>query len=474
MKNRLTLLSFFWYFVGVLFCLQTNIKSMMPPSPPMISPIPTMAPPSFPMPEMLGMMPPSDISEIPVPTQTAGAAMIPTPEMSPAAQVPEVSEPVGAETVSFPEAEIGAQGNWVKKREWLKESQKIVNEIQSLVTDIGQSRKMFQDKFVTVDGQLDSFYKQEGLSKGKIQVLLNDLEKYLEKKRKKEIEILKQQDKQRGVTGEFEIKLDLLEDDIRNRKIELEQLKLDMKSIEDLDKSLSERLKKLDEQINVAQDENIKARKLSNKIWYIIDDKKARLAFYELQGNILEKIKAIQNYVQQDLLNDFNNVMGVLTTQINKIKNEIKNLENKGLIIRDRAQRVEEIRLKQLEKMRAGKPVEVIEREEVSVEPSLLTKIYNFFVDLVAKPYSYIRELLGFKVREETVKVPALPFTVPVAEMEQPPAPPEVPMPPSAMPPVPSVSAPEMPPPPPVEMPTFPPPPVPTESEMMPPLPSPG
>jgi hypothetical protein len=440
------------------------------------------------MPMMAPPLPPVSMPEMPTISGTPGAAMIPPPPpgMPPTVAPPEEPElPPGAETVSFPETEIGIQGNWVKKREWLKESGKIINEVESLVTNVEQTRKTFQDKFISVDGQLDNFYKQEGVGRGKIQALFNDLEKYLEKKRKKEIEILRQQDKQRGVTGEYEIKLDLLEDDIRNRKMELEQLKLDMKSIEDLDKSLSERLKKLDEQINVAQEEAIKARKLNNKIWYIIDDKKARLAYYELKGNILERIRAIQNYVQQDLLNDFNNVMGVITTQINKVKDGIKNLEDKGLIIRDRAQRVEDIRLKELEKMRAGKPIEVVEKEEVEVELSLLTRIYNFFVDLVAKPYSYIRELFGIQAKEEPIKIPTMPAAVSITEIKPPPIPskketqemlpapqPEMGMPPPppgmGMPVAPPMSVPTMPPPPP-SLPTMP-----AAPGMMPPLPPPG
>ncbi len=349
---------------------------------------------------------------------------------------------LGADTEGYLEKEIGSQGNWVKKREWLKEAQKINDEIQDLVVVVQELRKSFFDKYSTIDNELDTFYKQEGFEQGKVQTLFDDLEKYLDKKRKKEMEVLKVRDQERGITGEYEIKLDMLEDEVKSQRTDLDQLKLDIKSISELDKSLDERLKKLDEQINVALEESAKARKLTNKIWYILDDKKARAIYYELKGNILEHVKGIQSYIQKDLTGNFDNVINVIRTQMGKVKSGIKSLENQGFIVKDRIQRVEELRLKKLEQLQSGKKEEQIEvEEEKEIQLSWTDKAYNFVVNVVARIYSWTRSFFGpqdeikktsvQKIEQKTVatmppvSAPELPVQMPSVSGIMPPAMPQ-------------------------------------------------
>ena len=343
--------------------------------------------------------------------------------LSPAFSADKQMPPVGPETVDLSEEQIGSQGNWIKKREWLKEAQKVNDQIQDLVVESQKSRRSYTDKYTEVDNELDTFYKNEGLEQGKIFELLNEVEKYLDKKRKKEIERLKKEGIERGITGEYEIKLDILDEEINARKRDLEQLRLDMKSIEDLDKSLSARLTKLDEQINIALQDAEKARKMSDEIWYIIDDKKARSIFYELKGNILPRIEAIKNYVQVDLLRDFGNVIEVIRTQITKVKEGIKVLESKELIIHDRAKRLEQIRLQELEQQQAEKAIseQVEEKKEKVVQVAWYEKPYNFVVDVVARIYNFFKKIFGEKEKEikktDTKVSPIVPAPVPpVAE----------------------------------------------------------
>ncbi|MBD3231261.1 hypothetical protein GF322_01230 [Candidatus Dependentiae bacterium] len=310
----------------------------------------------------------------------------------------------GADTEKYLEKEIGTQGNWVKKREWLKEAQKINDEIQNLAETIQKTKESFYGKFKNLDDELDKFYKQQGFEQGQLQTLFNDIEKYLEKKRNKEIEILKQRDRQRGITGEYEIKLDILEDEIRSQKMDLEQLQLDMNTIADLDKGLSERLKKLDEYIDMALKEASSARKLVNKIWYILDDKKARTVYYELKGNILEKMLGIQKYIQQDLLQNFDNIISSIRSQISRVTIMIDNLENKGFIIKDRARRVEEFKLKELERLREEKKEVEVKKPEKIEQISFIQKIYEFMVDIIAKTYVWFDNLFSYKKNEDAVR----------------------------------------------------------------------
>ena len=296
-------------------------------------------------------------------------------------------EPV-AETVDLSEEKIGTSGNWVKKREWVKESYLVNEEIQSSVSEIQKLREPFQNKFIKIDGELDSFYKQEGFKYSRVKVLFNGLNRYLDKKRKKEVKKLKS-----GVTGEEEIKIDILLENIKNSKNETEQLRLDIKSIDDLDKSLNDRLKKLDEYIKLSLDESLKSKEMIDEVWYIIDDLKARDIFYQLKGDSLEKINAIKRYLTGTFSTDFNNYLKVIRDQIEKVSNSIKGLEEKGLIIKNRSERLEEIKLKDLESNEDIQEEQKPEKTQRFVDRSFFQKAYYFLVNVVANIHNFLSEL---------------------------------------------------------------------------------
>ncbi|MFH1462077.1 MAG: hypothetical protein ABIF12_03970 [bacterium] len=292
-----------------------------------------------------------------------------------------------AQTVDLSEEIIGIQGNWVKKRGWVKESYKVNDEIQETVSVIQKLHSPLQEKFVSIDGELDSFYKQEGFKQGEVSSLFNSLNKYLDKKRKKESKKIKQ-----GVTDEEELKIELLLHDLKILKKEIEQLRLDIKSVDQLDKSLNDRLKKFDEYIKMALDESVKSKAMIDEIWYIIDDLKARDIYYQLKGDLLEKVKAIKKYLIGSFSSDFDNLLNLIRNQIQKIVDQTKDLEKKGLIIKNRSERLEKIKLDEL---KGQMTVEEIEKEEVIQEEEnrFGRKIYNFFVSIVAKIYGFLSNL---------------------------------------------------------------------------------
>ncbi len=306
----------------------------------------------------------------------------------------------GPETERFPESIIGGQGNWVKKQKWLKESLKLNGKINNLLDKIQKSKTKYQSKFKEIDNELDVFYKEQGLSHGKISELFNSLDQYIEKKKQKEIEIAQLSEKETGITGEFEIKLDIIEKQIKDKKTDLDQLKLDMKSIEDLDKSIKARLKKVDEQITISIANAEKATELTDEIWSIIDDTKARAKYYQIK-NISAKMKAIQNYLQKTLLTDFDNVIKTTQSQINKIKTEIINLEKKEFIIRNRTERIKKISLSKLENQAKSKTQEKKTDPKKIITKSWHTKLYDYIVTATAKTYIFIENIFHSKKSPE-------------------------------------------------------------------------
>ena len=136
----------------------------------------------------------------------------------------------------------------------------------------------------------------------------------------------------------------------------------DMKSIEGLDKSLDERLKKVNVQNQAIDELGKKAKEIVDTMWHVIDDKKAQKMFFELKGEVLEKAKSISSYLKNDLLNDIENVAGLIERQIDKSTKGVKKLEESGLIIIDRSRRVEELRKKK--KLEAEQAKAAKEKEE--------------------------------------------------------------------------------------------------------------
>lgn len=322
---------------------------------------------------------------------------------------------VGPDTINLPEEKIGIQGNWVNKREWVKEIENINNEIQELVINIQKSKKDFNTKFSTIEKEVDNFYQTEGFAQGKLTELFTSIEKYLNKKKELDLQNLKDQGKDAGVSTDTLIKINIVENEMKAIKADLEQLKLDIKAIQDLYQSSLERIKKLDEQIAVCVDLSVKSKEISDQSWYVIDDKKVRKSYYELKGDYLEKVKAIQTFINSDLSSDFDKVISLLKEQMTKVSGQIKAIEDKGIFFRNRSKKLEEIKLQDKEKnvqeiqKRQDLEKELREKREKEKQNNFfknsLNNIYKFFVDFIARIINFTKKLFSFFGSSKTLEL---------------------------------------------------------------------
>lgn len=358
---------------------------------------------------LLIFLPHVHLDGIPLPAaaenQVPQPATLSLPELTPiATPTPQAQETTSApETAAISSDKIGVQGNWVKKKDWLLRSNDVFEEIQNNVLEIQATKKNFNEKFHTLDGEIDDFYKDLCIDQGKLQELFDSVERYLEKKKKKDLAAIATGEQDQNQDRDYLAKLDLLTSKLKKDKEELEQLKLDIKSIEDLDQAASERLKKVDEQITQTQEEFTKIQTSMSDLWDIIDDKKARVIYYELKGNSSEKIKNILSYLKDDLLKDFDSIIEKTRLQIAKIKDSIKKLEEKGYIIKNRSKRIEKIKLQELQDQEeAKKKADKIPVKEELFDPNknkrpLLfhEKIYDYITTAISKIYHFFTSLFG-------------------------------------------------------------------------------
>ncbi len=236
---------------------------------------------------------------------------------------------------------IGVQGNWLKKRNWLIKAHEVDEEIYGVITQIEALRKSYVKLNNEIDVEFDEYYKQLGLGQGKIQELIESILVYLEQKKTQELAALNV----RGKEGQDQLKIYQIEQTVKKTKNELDQLRLDMQSIDDLQRSLAERLKRFDEQVSLMQEESNKAQSRINQLWSIIDHNKAREYYYEIKNGAYERVKSSSNYLQEDLFKDFQSVVDTIRKQIAATRERIKKLEKEDDIwIVDRVRRVEEAR----------------------------------------------------------------------------------------------------------------------------------
>jgi hypothetical protein len=304
----------------------------------------------------------------------------------------------------------GEQGNWVKKKNWLLKSYEINNNIYNLATQIEQTKKIYKEKYDAIDAELDKFYKDLGIEHGKLQEMFEGVEQYLEKKKKKDIlEMTSQTEKLSDPEKELRKKMEILETQIAGMKDELKQLGLNMEAISDVDKSLTARLQKVDEQITFAMTSAETAKIKVESLWDIIDDKKARDIYYAVL-NIESSLKSILDYLKDVLAKDFDSVIQTTKTQISGANSGIKGLESKGLIIKDRSRRVAELKVAELQKMELA--AEMKKETSVKVTPKeekplgIVQKFYNFIISAFAKSYIFISDLFS---KQPVVTNPAQP-----------------------------------------------------------------
>jgi chromosome segregation ATPase len=297
----------------------------------------------------------------------------------------------GPETVDNSEKN-GMQGNWVKKREWLLKAHEVFTEVQTTANQLEVQRKGFMQKLNDIDAVLDAYYSQVGVDEGKINELFDSILRFLEKKRKHDVSQIAPSEQK---DPELLAKIDVVENSVKESKQQLEQLRLDMSAINELGRSLIDRIKRVDERITTVQEQVAQGQQIIDDLWNIIDHNKARDKYYELQIKILETIKTEQNYIQTDLTQDFDAVCETIKQQITSIQEQIKKLESDGFFIKDRSKRIKEIKLKDLKLNRAeaekankksqSEPAQLAKKQKKQI--SIFAHIYDWLLNLFASLY---------------------------------------------------------------------------------------
>src|SRR3990172_6656360 len=197
------------------------------------------------------------------------------PEPEPVEEEPVVTpeetpepEPSGIDTDSLE----NPQGNWLFKRIWWERAEERYEKIRLLVDAIWESRTQFFIKRNNLDRTvLDPFYINIGIDQGELQIILSEINEFLEKQREQQGDLTEQER--------------MLYETYATDEEALKQLKLDVESISNLDHAIDDALIKLMDQINRVRQYEAQAWDNFKEIAHILNDIRARELYYMIEGS---------------------------------------------------------------------------------------------------------------------------------------------------------------------------------------------
>ncbi len=241
------------------------------------------------------------------------------------------------EKVIEPEAEIegfdtvdleSPAGNWLLKRIWWEKAQNKFNKIRINVNKVADSiMPFFAQQNAFEKSVMDPFYRDIGLEQGELQEIINTLIAKMHQQREREGEL---------DLGERDFLRSLL---LEQRN--LEQLSKDVKAINELDNKLDEALTTLLKQVNQARMYENQSWQKFDAIAHELNDQKAQELYYSMDA-LSKNIEDISTYIQTEFSNYFNQILKTAKDQIENIKKTIKNLQEKGIDLKQQITQIAE------------------------------------------------------------------------------------------------------------------------------------
>jgi len=280
------------------------------------SPAPTFGAPA----PAFGSPAPAFGSSTPTPAFGAPAPAAAKNQVASGEDEPEV---VGIDTLGTQEP----QGNWLFKRIWWEKAENKYGKLRGTVEEVFESRHAFFEKRNELGRSvLTPFYLAVGLEQGELQELLKYLNSYLKKELEEDKSLSKEERE--------------LRDKLPEHKVALEQLHVDVKGINKLEDALNDAITQLMEQINKVRQYEDQAWKTFKDIGRELSDKKAREYYYKMD-EMVKNIQAINEYLKGDFSQYFDNVIATVKTHTERIIQLIKDLDAKGLSLKQEQERID-------------------------------------------------------------------------------------------------------------------------------------
>jgi len=257
---------------------------------------------------------------------------------------------------------VDAGGNWVIKRAFWEQAEKTYEKIMKANNSLYDQQVKFVKAHNAIDKIGDTAFRELGFEQGKLSELLENL-----------IDEVKEQREQQGDLDEKE--REFLQT-LKEKQRDLEQLRLDLKAVSELDESLNKVMSNLNQQVGACRKYEKQAWERFKAIGKELNDKKARLLFYEMEG-FLKTVEKNRDYVTNDLWNYFDDSAQQIKDHLDKMRTVIDNLKNKGTDLTKeferfaQADRVKDEKELEEEKEQIKKELAEIEQKKKALEQGI-------------------------------------------------------------------------------------------------------
>lgn len=261
------------------------------------------------------------------------------------------------------------EGNWLTKRIYWKNAKNKYKKCREVFEAIFSSRMTFLEKRSELEKTtFNPFYREIGLEYSELQDLLRNLIDYIEQEREE--------------TGFLTEKERAYLEKITAAKNDLEQFKLDIESINNIDTYIDKAVSTLSNKINEAHRFEQSAWDEFEAIAHELSDKRAYERYYVIDG-IHNNLKELQKYISEEFTNYFNNLVKSAQEKTEKAKKEAQALKDKDIDLREQVKMFiteEEAAQDEQERLAAQKAAEEAKKPVVPVKVSFFCKMWLGFV----------------------------------------------------------------------------------------------
>ncbi len=245
-----------------------------------------------------------------------------------------------------------ATGNWLLKRVWWEKIEEVYELIKKTFNDIMSVRMSFVSKRNSLDRELDIFYGQMGLEEGPLsEIIDHGLELLKQEKNTQQGFLNKEQERFLGL--------------IQGKERDLEQLKLNIKALQELGKKLDDALDVLFQQIDIANRYEQKAWETFKEVARELDDKAARKSYYETEG-LLKDIKNVHSYLIGEFSSYFSQAIQSAQSHSEMITSQMQALKNSGIDLKKIAEELEQAQKAELAEKKASEAkIEALEKAKL-------------------------------------------------------------------------------------------------------------
>lgn len=218
--------------------------------------------------------------------------------------------------------DIEEGGNWLLKRKALEDTMRKIEDINGLYDDVRDTNIVFLQGINTVDVMFTQFTYEVGLDLGRVDQLVQDVEKHLAQERETDGDL---SEEERELLHKAE-----------QRKKDIEQLRANIKDIWHAHAQLKEARSLNEEQIIESDRLRKQAWRNFRMIERVLNEEKAEELYHETV-QLFEAMQITYRYLQTRLIPHFQQSIKIIQDKIQEVKKEADQLQQQGILLKKEA-----------------------------------------------------------------------------------------------------------------------------------------